>query len=110
MNRPVHIFKDVVSGGGRRAMVCIGFHEPPPKYIENKLRSLLDSQGLEIQGNGKLFKFWCSTNHINDVKTNLVKMALHRTAYERHDDIFPSLEDAKECWGVDNPEHENYIA
>ena len=84
---------------GGRGQLIVSFREPPPAYVLRALCNVLDSQGYEIQGNGRCFKFWTSNSHVSDTKVALAKQALHRVGFQRHDEVWDDQETADGLFG-----------
>ena len=102
---PVQFFKYEPSGG--RGQMCVAFREPPPDYVVRALCNLCNSGGYDLQGNGRLFRFWTHSSQVPDIKIDIAKAVLHRVGFERHDEAFKYREDADEVFGYDAPECED---
>lgn len=89
-------------GNQSRGMIVVCFLEIPPIETVKCLRNNLDSQGVDIESNGRSFKFWTTNQHVSDMKIQLAKMAIHRSGYARFDDAFSEQEDADICFGCDS--------
>lgn len=86
----------------RKATLCIDFPTDPNQNTVKLLETLLNSKVYQIiRKDDKItYVFLCQESCVTDIKIDLAKIALHRTACQRFDEAFPSIDDANDCYGI----------
>jgi len=63
---------------------------------------VLNSQGYEVESDGRVYKFYTTNSHVSDIKVDLAKQVIHREGLERFDEVWDGQDDADYLFGYDS--------